>query len=235
MFSGAETIASKWKHRMVSVGSFDVWRLRTRSAHIYTSKARAKLRFYSGIDEKFNFLPNKFFVGELSVASSKLNIHTKWRALNRWLLRKNSRQRNKLTEKRYVYWLHLLWCVGTEDLPLFWFVSISDVSTAAAGILLNGTPSFAVRIQSWQFTIERITNLHMAGCNVTRIDCPRTWCEPGDQTQRYLFWFCTRFAGPIWSWLSYARNRCHLFWPTERRRFAVNGTGKVQHRWLYGH
>lgn len=110
MFSGAETIASKWKHRMVSVGSFDVWRLRTRSAHIHTSKARAKLRFYSGIDEKLNFLPNNFFVGELRVASSKLNIHTKWRALNRWLLRKNNRQRNKLTEKRYVYWLHLRVC-----------------------------------------------------------------------------------------------------------------------------
>lgn len=97
--------------------TFDVWHFRTRSAHIHTKqdKGQASILFFPASKRTLVFFQKTIifflFYWKISVTSSKLNIQTKWLALNRWLLRRNNRQRNKLTEKRYVQWCILfIWC-----------------------------------------------------------------------------------------------------------------------------
>lgn len=107
----------------------------------------------------------------------------------------------------------------------FNYVESLDLSIAVTCFLFHRASSFASRIQPWQFTIEWTTNLHMAGRNVTWIDRSGAWGKSRDETQRHLLWFCSGCTGSIWSRLSFAWNRCHLFGPMECRRFAIISTG----------
>lgn len=105
MSSHAATLTVQWKHRSVWYCLARIWHLTFANApraHRHShAKKRAKLGFLCSQRKLFNFDLQIF--SEVNEIQSKLNHHSKWPELNRWLLRKNSRRRNKLTAKRYVH------------------------------------------------------------------------------------------------------------------------------------